>query len=228
MKPEIQGSTTKREPLPKGNYTAIITGYRLVDRKKANTGNDKWDADEARYFELEREQFEKEQTEKANADSSYKVRDFPAHRQYKYWFDLQVVTGDHRGRYLPRKKTTTLLSTHDLNGLFKFLSEVPGAEGSYKNLKERIDAGDAPDFDEEVVGKCVDVTVTHNANGYPKITAFLPSSYKATAADIAEFVMKADVSESAAPKKDELEDDIPFHHLPYDSLGSTHCGHSRF
>lgn len=206
MKPEIQGSTTKREPLPKGNYTALITGYRLVDRKNANTGNDKWDADEARYFELDQQEWAKEQQEKLNADSSYSPKTYPAHRRFKYWFDLRVVAGDHRGRYLPRKKTTTLVSASDKNGLFKFLSEVPGAEGSYKSLKERIDAGDAPDFDEEIVGKCVEVTVTHNANGYPKISAFLPSTYKPTPADIAEFIMGAEVD--TTPANDDGE--IPF------------------
>lgn len=206
-KPEIQ-SGSKFETLPEDDYNVIITGYRFVDRMDAQTGSERWDDSERRFFEADQKAWAEEQEKESKADPSYHKKPYPSHRQYKYWFDGKVVDGEHRGRFVPRVKTTVLLSSHDLNGLFKFLKVIPGAEGEYASLKERIDNGDSPDLDEEVVGKVVRMTIEHNTKGYPKVSHIAKSKYKPTAEDIAELVLGAKVNEP--PKADDLTEDIPF------------------
>lgn len=210
-KPEIQQSGgSSFEPLPEDDYTAIIVGYRHVDRANANTGSDRWDASEKQFFEMDKKAWADEQKEKADADPSYHPRPYPAHRQFQYWFSLKVAEGEYRGRFLPRKKTTVMVSNFEKNGLFKFLKVVPGTEGEYTSLAERIDANDAPDFDEEVIGKAVKVTIEHNAKGYEKIAFIGKSKYKPTPEDIAEFVLGAKVEEKRMVKAEDLTEDLPF------------------
>lgn len=47
-------------------------------------------------------------------------------------------------------------------------------------------------------------------------------------ADNVELPPKGSGSSHSEPKPDPIDDDIPFHHLPYDSLGTTRCGHMRW
>ena len=214
-KPEIQQSGGGAyAPLPEDDYNAIIVGYRHVDRENADTGSDRWDASERDFYERDKKAWAAEQQEKSEADADYHPKPYPAHRRYQYWFSMKVVDGEFRGRFLPRKKTTVMLSSFEKNGLFKFLKVIPGTEGEFTSLAERIDAGDAPDFDDDVVGKVVKVTVEHNIKGdktYEKLAFIGKSKYKPTTEDVAELVLGAKVEEKKSAKKDDsFEEDIPF------------------
>lgn len=150
-KPEIGGGGASMEPLPEGTYAAVIVGYEVVEKPEQFIEADK-----------------KEWAKKFEAEGK-DVPPFPEHKKFQYQFEAKVAEGEHKGRWLPRKRTTTILSSHERNGLFGFLRKIGGIEGKHDGLKERIDAKDAPDFDTEVVGKMLTYDVEHNAKGYCRI-----------------------------------------------------------
>ena len=143
-KPDIATFT----PLPEGNYLAVISGWKMVDKRED-------------YLESER----KEWAEK------HPSMDFPWWKEKQYQFSMKVIDGDYAGEGLPSRFTTIRLSTDERNGLYKLLKAVDGIEGTYSSLKDRIEAGDAPDFDSEVLGKAVNVLLSVSDNGRNKIEA---------------------------------------------------------
>jgi hypothetical protein len=102
---------------------------------------------------------------------------------FQYKWTLEVAVGAEKGRYIPPKYTTARLSTFEKNGLYNLLRMVPGIEGKWDSLKERIEAGDAPDFDDEVVGRYITVDLEVREDGRNKIAGIRKSKKQPSAAE---------------------------------------------
>lgn len=177
-------------PLPEGTYLCVISDWSMVDKRED-------------FLNKEKEEWKEK----------HPTMDFPWWKEKQYCFELKVIDGEYAGETLPRRYTTLRLSTDERNGLYKLLKAIDGISGDYGSLKERVEAGDAPDFDTEVKGKAVSVVLGVRDDGKNKIEAVTRTENNdSVAAKMAalgfEVVVEKD-SDMKVAKVDEGEE-IPF------------------